>query len=534
MRNALLITICVLLLAVPAVAIKQVYGPVPQYSGTQPASVDKTVPTTGTWFIYNPVSGKATKFGGWGGQTYTFFYPSPVFVNSYLYVDPCFPPYSGMKVTEVCAYNTQPDAPSGTIPTQRGFTAASPEAVIGVGPSFTAGKSGVQHSFTMETCTVGALPSRLAGYDVSKITGPPENIVYIAEATISASDQADFIGQFEYTISYLGQTSSGDPCMPYLHSFQLNISQWDPSVPKISDIDWEAPYIVPGYVTIVTPPTWVNAGGTWGRAGYEANTGSEIVAGTGSFGWTVKGKTPYVAGGHAYLTTDGTLASPVIETMIVGADAGSNCGTAGYLTADLNRDCYVNFQDFAIFAGQWLQCTNPVDTGCSAPTIVGLGIAYNSEDTTGPAVVQGLYDTHVSEIQEGDQIVGFCGMSIANGASLFTASQSLSPLTAGQTIPVTVVRSGSVLNLNITAISISLVDANISYNNKNCTQVTTGGTTSYYTCQCNTGSNVCSCLWLHQPVSNMWHNFIWRGYQVQKVCSDSGGNFCQTPWLGLL
>jgi hypothetical protein len=30
-----------------------------------------------------------------------------------------------------------------------------------------------------------------------------------------------------------------------------------------------------------------------------------------------------------------------------------------YLEADLNKDCCVNFKDFAIFADQWLQCTTP-------------------------------------------------------------------------------------------------------------------------------------------------------------------------------
>ncbi|MDO8301807.1 MAG: hypothetical protein Q7T18_01050 [Sedimentisphaerales bacterium] len=31
------------------------------------------------------------------------------------------------------------------------------------------------------------------------------------------------------------------------------------------------------------------------------------------------------------------------------------------LTADLSGDCYVDFEDFAIFSGQWLECGNPYD-----------------------------------------------------------------------------------------------------------------------------------------------------------------------------
>jgi len=42
------------------------------------------------------------------------------------------------------------------------------------------------------------------------------------------------------------------------------------------------------------------------------------------------------------------------------------CGDAGtvYLTSDLDQDCYVNWQDFAIFAGYWLQCTDPANPDC--------------------------------------------------------------------------------------------------------------------------------------------------------------------------
>jgi len=37
------------------------------------------------------------------------------------------------------------------------------------------------------------------------------------------------------------------------------------------------------------------------------------------------------------------------------------------LAADLNHDCYVNWQDFSVFAGQWLQCNNPEDENCTPP-----------------------------------------------------------------------------------------------------------------------------------------------------------------------
>jgi hypothetical protein len=44
----------------------------------------------------------------------------------------------------------------------------------------------------------------------------------------------------------------------------------------------------------------------------------------------------------------------------------SKCGDPGtvYLPQDLNQDCYVNLEDFAIFANYWLQCTDPNNTDC--------------------------------------------------------------------------------------------------------------------------------------------------------------------------
>jgi len=39
------------------------------------------------------------------------------------------------------------------------------------------------------------------------------------------------------------------------------------------------------------------------------------------------------------------------------------CGDWGYSSSDFNQDCYVNFQDFAVFAMNWMKCTLPDDAG---------------------------------------------------------------------------------------------------------------------------------------------------------------------------
>lgn len=42
----------------------------------------------------------------------------------------------------------------------------------------------------------------------------------------------------------------------------------------------------------------------------------------------------------------------------------AKCGDAGYKEFDFNQDCTVNIPDFAIFAEQWLECTDPQNINC--------------------------------------------------------------------------------------------------------------------------------------------------------------------------
>ena len=47
-----------------------------------------------------------------------------------------------------------------------------------------------------------------------------------------------------------------------------------------------------------------------------------------------------------------------------GDGKGDVCDCLRDIAADLNGDCYVNWFDFAIFAGSWLDCSHPLDTAC--------------------------------------------------------------------------------------------------------------------------------------------------------------------------
>lgn len=42
-------------------------------------------------------------------------------------------------------------------------------------------------------------------------------------------------------------------------------------------------------------------------------------------------------------------------------------GWWGYHSSDLNKDCYVDIEDFAIMVGQWLNCSDPLISDCTHP-----------------------------------------------------------------------------------------------------------------------------------------------------------------------
>ena len=67
--------------------------------------------------------------------------------------------------------------------------------------------------------------------------------------------------------------------------------------------------------------------------------------------------TNWVASGYSYGCVDDFKLVPVNI---------QNCGDEGtvYLAADINKDCKVDFTDFAAFANQWLSCTDPSRAEC--------------------------------------------------------------------------------------------------------------------------------------------------------------------------
>ncbi|KPL25159.1 MAG: hypothetical protein AMJ75_01785 [Phycisphaerae bacterium SM1_79] len=70
-----------------------------------------------------------------------------------------------------------------------------------------------------------------------------------------------------------------------------------------------------------------------------------------------EGKSPHTSTiHHTAISGDENYDGITISSVKVDViDNELNCGDWGYLQTDLNRDCYVNLADFAIFAEQWLE-----------------------------------------------------------------------------------------------------------------------------------------------------------------------------------
>jgi hypothetical protein len=532
MKRLLFSALC-LLFAVAATTIvrAEVYGPIKNYKGIQYVPGLFVVPTSGTWYVTNPVSGAAYKIGGWGGQTiYVNAVPTPIYDDSYLYTPPGFnPAQHDITLTEIITYDLEQEAPPEIIPQQRGFLPQSPEVELPQPPSpgqfYFTGRSGAQYPATVvETCPVGGLPGRLPGYDVSRITGDPAGLVYIIQGTVPASD---FIGLIDFTCEYQGAAPSGDPEWPYEHNWSMQITEWDPAVDMVSDVDFQAPHIIPGYIEIIPPANWI--AGPWyiGRYSFEANPGQEITAGGGTYGWTVKGKTPYVTGGYVYLTKNGTMVSNVVQTMVVAPEPDS-CGSWNYPDGDFNHDCVVNFTDFATFAQKWLACSDPQAAGCVQDSIVGLGLVFDDTDTVGPARAIALYDVHVPELEPNDIIVKYRGVEVASGAALMSVIDSLPDLTAGEPVAMTISRPGMASPIDIApaAIELPLKSETPSSTNKRCVAgwITPTGEK---TCHCITGTYICACGWQTK------HDANGKAAAIKSVCSDSAGNKCQGDWVSL-
>jgi hypothetical protein len=59
-----------------------------------------------------------------------------------------------------------------------------------------------------------------------------------------------------------------------------------------------------------------------------------------------------------------SLPSPELISLDAALLANFNLVSLPNLLGDINDDCKVNFADFAVIAGSWLDCTEPADANC--------------------------------------------------------------------------------------------------------------------------------------------------------------------------
>ena len=110
--------------------------------------------------------------------------------------------------------------------------------------------------------------------------------------------------------------------------------------------------------------TWVGQYRAWG--GSEWGSWSPMGSGTAPAGWS-----PGSVGMQSIWAFDVSIDSVIDDVVFEAITDPTVCSEAieqGYgLEADVNEDCYVNIEDVAEVAQEWVQCVNPIDEDCDKP-----------------------------------------------------------------------------------------------------------------------------------------------------------------------
>ncbi len=518
-------------LAATSNAESHVYGPYPNYDGYEIVQGPSfTVPTTGEITVVDPFGGEHT-VTSMGGAVYESTRPVILHANSYVEFEsqegvPFNPQSDTITLTEIWGWKLVAGAPD-----MQGFD----QGDLPMTDGWFTGLSAAEYPVTLETCSFEELPTRLPGYDTFNIIAQePGTVLYIQQETLPASEFIQTPTPMEFTFDYLGVIEPGhpdwedpdDPEFTYLHSWQLNITQWDPIVAKVNDVDVHAPHIHPG-VIIVKPPTgWFEDAEPImiaGRYGWQANPGSEITAVGPVFGFRVYAKTPLMDTGLVCLTDDDAVVSTYVETQVPAAPP--QCGDWGYAPGDVNRDCRVNLEDLAAVADDWLSCTDPDDEECPQQGVAGIGIAFNGDSTQTPAKVLFLYDdTNEGTIQPDDIILEYEGAAVNTGAELLDTIMMMPDVQPGQALSLVVERQGVHHAISPTA---SL--------NPFFSEAITSYARCVYMFSRETGENYCRCEadpntdWCKQGVGLAPWSFTNRVGLVNAWCEDSAGTTHGTP-----
>lgn len=66
---------------------------------------------------------------------------------------------------------------------------------------------------------------------------------------------------------------------------------------------------------------------------------------------------------HTVASADPGYNNLAVSNVVVNV-ADNDCGVWGYAPSDINKDCHVTLEDFAIFASEWMTCSVPYIEGC--------------------------------------------------------------------------------------------------------------------------------------------------------------------------
>lgn len=106
--------------------------------------------------------------------------------------------------------------------------------------------------------------------------------------------------------------------------------------------------------------------------------GMDISVGADGHAWVVRSTDRGYRVDSALQFFNGDPQTPIgfgdlVKVQIVNSLAPDSCTEVwarGYgLEGDMNKDCFVEWADFGIFASQWQQCVGPNTSGCDAPWV---------------------------------------------------------------------------------------------------------------------------------------------------------------------
>ena len=466
MKKLLLISLCAMFFVGSVAAEDQISGPYQNSEGYERVDYSHTsmlLPLSGEQALLDPYSGEVW-IQAHGDGTFTYRKAMHSFGNTYIKYpssagSPFDPNVDNITITDIWACNLEPNHAPDEIPEQTGFDPCDPEIIPMSGGSATGGRylgfSGTTYHADVCAVRLDDLQTYLPDYNLAQFTGDGDSIVYVQQAVVAANDFTPFV----FTFDYKGYVEEGDPCwvgaydpnFPYQHSWDVNVTQWNPRVSEINDVDLESSHINPGYVQIVPPTGWEAEPVEYGRYGYKETPGAPVysIMGEGVYtGFKVNAQEPSTDEAVVTLTNDGTRVSNYASTKV--PKAKDECGDWGYAVGDVDKNCKVDFVDIAYTAQKWLACTDPDGGDCEEESsIIGIGMIFDGSDTVGPARIMDLYDDLNADVLEANDIIlEYRGTQVSDGNELLGVILSMDDATAGTTISMEIERGGAQFSVN--------------------------------------------------------------------------------------